>query len=215
MRILLDTNIVIHREAATVVRRDIGKLFFWLDKLRYDKCVHPASLDEIGKHRDERVRKTFKAKLQSYNVLKTVAPLSAEVQRVAAADNSENDRNDTLLVNELFANRVDILISEDRGVHRKALALGISDRTFTIDGFLEKVIAENPELADYKVLAVRKVVLGNIDVSAEFFDSFREDYGGAAFDRWFNRKSDEPAYVCYEGDDIVAFLYLKALLSGT
>ena len=66
MRVLLDTNILIHREAATVVRRDIGRLFFWLDKLKCDKCVHPASLEEIGKHQDARVRSTFEAKLQSY-----------------------------------------------------------------------------------------------------------------------------------------------------
>lgn len=59
MRVLLDTNILIHREAATVVRRDIGKLFLWLDKLRSDECVHPASLDEINKHRDEGVATTL------------------------------------------------------------------------------------------------------------------------------------------------------------
>jgi predicted nucleic acid-binding protein len=209
VRVLLDTNILIHREAATVVRRDVGKLFLWLDKLRSDKCVHPASLDEINKHKDERVRDTFQAKLQSYQVLKTIAPMSPEVQVAASADKSENDRNDTLLINELYAGRVDILITEDRGLHRKALALGIPDRIFTIDAYLEKVVAENPELADYKVLAVRKVVFGNVDIRSDFFDSFRADYGGVAFDRWFNRKADEPAYVCYEGTDLVAFLYLK------
>jgi predicted nucleic acid-binding protein len=209
MKVLLDTNILIHREAATVVRRDIGRLFFWLDKLRCDKCVHPASLEEIGKHQDPRVGSTFETKLQSYQVLKTIAPAGGAVQQVAAADETENDRNDTLLVNELYANRVDVLISEDRGLHKKALALGIADRAFTIDAFLEKAIAENPELVDYKVLAVRKVAFGHVDVHSDFFDSFREDYGRDAFDRWFNRKADEPAYICYEGQDLVAFLYLK------
>jgi predicted nucleic acid-binding protein len=209
MRVLLDTNILIHREAATVVRRDIGKLFLWLDKLRSDKCVHPASLDEINKHRDERVRTTFEAKLQSYQVLKTIASMSAEVLAATSEDKSENDRNDTLLINELYSGRVDILITEDRGLHKKALALGMPDRIFTIDAYLEKVVAENPDLADYKVLAVRKVVFGNVDIRSDFFDSFRADYGGTAFDRWFNRKADEPAYVCYEGNDLVAFLYLK------
>ena len=209
MRVLLDTNILIHREAATVVRRDIGRLFFWLDKLKCDKCVHPASLEEIGKHQDPRVRSTFAAKLQSYQVLKTTAPISVAVQQVGAPDKTENDRNDTLLVSELLANRVDVLISEDRGLHKKALALGIADRAFTIDAFLEKALAENPELVEYKVPAVRKVAFGHVDLHSEFFDSFREDYGGSAFDRWFNRKADEPAYVCYEGQDLVAFLYLK------
>jgi predicted nucleic acid-binding protein len=209
MRVLLDTNILIHREAATVVRRDIGKLFFWLDKLRCDKCVHPASLEEIGKHQDPRVRGTFEAKLQSYQVLKTIAPSSSAIQQVGGNDKTANDVNDTLLVNELYANRVDILISEDRGLHIKATALDIADRAFTIEAFLEKSIAENPELVDYKVLAVRKVVFGNVDVHQEFFDSFREDYDGDRFNKWFNKKADEPAYVCYESQDIVAFLYLK------
>ena len=214
MRVLLDTNILIHREAATVVRRDIGRLFFWLDKLRCDKCVHPASLEEIGKHRDPRVRSTFEAKLESYQVLKTIAPTVVAVQQVAASDKTENDRNDTLLINELYANRVDLLISEDRGLHTKALALGIGDRAFTIDAFLEKAIAENPDLVDYRVLAVRKVHFGLVDIHSEFFDSFRQDYDGNAFDKWFNKKADEPAYVCYEGQDLVAFLYLKVEGSG-
>lgn len=209
MRALLDTNILIHREAATVVRADIGKLFFWLDKLRYEKCAHPLSLDEIGKHQDERVRRSFQAKLQSYYVLKTTAPIPPEVQLCGATDRSENDRNDTLLVNELYANRVDLIISEDRGIHAKAQALGVADRAFTIDSFLEKIAAENPDLVDYKVLAVRRVHFGQVDLHSTFFDSFREDYAGPAFDKWFSKKADEPAYVCYEGPHLVAFLYLK------
>ena len=209
MRVLLDTNILIHREAAIVVRSDIGKLFLWLDKLKYEKCVHPLSLNEIAAHQDARVRTTFQAKLQSYHVLKTTAPLHRDVQCSCANDRSQNDRNDTLLINELYVNRVDILISEDRGLHRKARTLGIAHRVYTIESFLEKVTAENPDLVDYNVLAVRRVLFGQIDLNSSFFDSLRNDYGGASFDKWFNRKADEPAYVCYEGDSLVAFLYLK------
>jgi predicted nucleic acid-binding protein len=209
MRALLDTNVLIHREAATVVRRDVGKLFFWLDKLKYEKCVHPLSLEEIEKHKDPRVRSTFQTKLQSYQVLKTIAPVAPAVHQFAATDRDSNDQNDTILINELYANRVDLIISEDRGLHDKALALGIIDRTFTIDSFLEKVTAENPDLVDYKVLSVRRIHFGNVDLRSPFFDSFRADYAGAEFDKWFNKKADEFAYVCYEGDTLVAFLYLK------
>jgi len=209
MRALLDTNILIHREAATVVRPDIGKLFFWLDKLKCEKCVHPASLSEIKKHRDKRVRDSFEAKLQSYQQLKTTAPVAPAVQQCSADDRTENDRIDTLLINELYANRVDLIVSEDRGLHDKATALGISDRAFTIDSFLEKVTAENPELVDYRILSVRRLHFGEVDLRSNFFDSFREDYAGDAFDRWFNKKADETAYVCYEGRALVAFLYLK------
>ncbi len=209
MRVLLDTNILIHREASTVVRRDIGNVFYWLDKLRHDKCAHPVSIGEIDKHQDERVRTTFRAKLQSYNILKTTAPMSAPALQFAVTDRTENDRNDTIIINEVFADRVDLLITEDRGVHTKAAILGIADRVFTIDAFLEKVSAENPDLVEYRVLAVKKTVFGSIDVKHDFFDSFRQDYRGDAFDRWFARKADETAYVCHEGKELVAFLYLK------
>jgi hypothetical protein len=70
-------------------------------------------------------------------------------------------------------------------------------------------MAENPDLADYKVLAVRKALFGQIDVRLDFFDSFREEYDGEAFNKWFNRKADEYAYVCHEGERLAAFLYLK------
>jgi predicted nucleic acid-binding protein len=209
MRVLLDTNILIHREASTVVREDIGNVFNWLDKLKHEKCAHPVSLCEIEKHKDERVRTTFRAKLQAYNILKSTAPLAAQAQQFAATDKTENDKNDTIIINEVFSNRVDILITEDRGVHTKASILGIAERVFTLDAFLEKVTAENPGLVDYKVLAVKKTVFGNVDIRSEFFDSFRQDYGGDAFDKWFARKADEAAYVCHQGNDLVAFLYLK------
>jgi predicted nucleic acid-binding protein len=209
MRVLLDTNILIHREASNVVRRDIGNVFYWLDKLRHEKIAHPVSIAEIAKHQDEKVRNTFQAKLQSYNILKTTAPLSPQAQQFAATDKSENDRNDTIIINEVLTSRVDLLLTEDRGVHTKAGILGIADQVFTIDAFLEKVSAENPALVDYKVLAVKKTAFGSVDIASSFFDSFRTEYGGAAFDKWFARKADETVYVCYEAQDLVAFLYLK------
>ena len=36
-RVLLDTNIIIHREASTVINNNIGTLFRWLDRLKYTK----------------------------------------------------------------------------------------------------------------------------------------------------------------------------------
>ncbi len=50
MKVLLDTNIIIHREAANVVRSDIGISFRWLDELHYGKYIHPLTIEEISKH---------------------------------------------------------------------------------------------------------------------------------------------------------------------
>jgi predicted nucleic acid-binding protein len=213
MRVLLDTNILIHREARTVVRDDIGTLFRWLDELKFIKCVHPGSLDEIKKHADAEVVRTLNIKLGSYQTLKTLAPDTLEVANLRVNDRTGNDSLDTSLVAELAAGRVDALITEDRGIHRKAGRIGISSAVFTIDSFLEKVTAENPALADYKVLAVKKVYFGDIELADPFFDSFRNEYPG--FDGWFNRKADESAYVCTAEDgSIVAFLYVKRERKG-
>lgn len=207
-RALLDTNVFIHREARTVVRDDIGTLFNWLNELKYEVLVHPDSVDEVKKHADPAVVRTFEMKLKSYKSLKTLAPDTPSVAQLRGDDQTENDRIDTSLLAEVAADRVDILITEDRAIHRKAKAIGLAGRVYTIDLFLEKATAENPALTDYKVLTAKKVLIGNVNLSDPFFDSFRLDYPG--FDKWLNRKADEQAYVCTsESGDILAFLYLK------
>ena len=208
MKILLDTNIVIHREAATVVDEDIGILFRWLDNLHYTKCIHSVTVEEIEKHEDPKVRKSFEVKLGNYNVLKTKAPMSEAVRSVMEPlDKNQNDLNDTLIINELYCGRVDTLITEDKQLINKASLLGISDKVYTIDAFLEKVTAENPELADYKVLSVRKSLFGNLDLSDNFFASFKEDYPG--YENWFNKKAEETVYVGLSEGKPIALLYLK------
>jgi predicted nucleic acid-binding protein len=208
MKILLDTNIVIHREAAIVVDEDIGVLFRWLDNLHHTKCIHPVTAEELEKHEDIKVRKSLKVKLASYNILKTKAPMSHAVQKLSEQlDKNQNDINDTLIINELYSGRVDALITEDKKLLNKASLLGISERVYTIDAFLEKVTAENPGLADYKVLSVQKEYFGNLDLADEFFASFKDDYPG--YEKWFNRKADEIVYICLSEGKPIALLYLK------
>ena len=208
MKVLLDTNIIVHREASTVVNQQIGIFFKWLDQLHYSKCIHPLSIAEIRKHKDPKVVSTFEIKLASYAQLRTQAPEVPEIAAIRRSDPNDNAKNDTSLLSEVFGGRVDMLISEDRGIHAKAKILGISTKVFTIDDFLEKVTAEHPELIDYRVLAVKKDLFGNVALDDPFFDSFKRDY--VDFTRWFNRKSDEAAYVSKtETGELVAFLYLK------
>ena len=210
MRVLLDTNIVIHRETDKVSNQNIGVLFNWLDRLHITKCVHPLTLTELQKHAKEEVVKSMTVKLENYQELKTPAPIKKEVQEMSDKyDSKPNDLEDTKLLNEVFAGRVDYLITEDKKIRIKANYLKIDDRVFGIEGFLEKVIADNPDFVDYSVLSVRKEYFGNIDLEDEFFDGFRNDYDG--FDKWYNGKAGDNAmaYVCYEADAIKAFLFLK------
>ena len=48
MRVLLDTNIIIYRENKKMTNYSIGHLFRWLDKLKYDKLIHPLTKKEFA-----------------------------------------------------------------------------------------------------------------------------------------------------------------------
>lgn len=208
MKVLLDTNIIIHRETPKVINADIGLLFNWLDKLNYKKYIHPLTIDELNKNRDQKTVETFNIKVQSYNQIINPAPENELLKNVSLQiDTTENDKNDTKLLNEVLCDRVDIFISEDKKIHTKAELLGIADRVFKIDQFLEMVVANNPKLIDDKVPWVKQEYFAKVDLQNTFFDSFREDYQG--FDRWFNKKADEISYICYSNNSLSAFLYIK------
>lgn len=210
MKALLDTNIIIHREANKIVSQDIGILYRWLDRGQYTKCIHSATIEEVKKNPNKETVDLFLVKLESYEVIDIPSPLQDEVKNVSDQfDTTDNDIVDTVLLNEVFVGRVDILITEDKKIHKKALELGIQDKVFTIDSFLEKTFAEHPELVNYKVLNVQKLKFGKIDSNDTFFDSLKEDYVG--FDKWFIKKYDEEAYITINSNNgmLLSFLYLK------
>jgi len=208
LKILLDTNIIIHRETEKIINPDIGKLFNWLDKINAQKLIHPITKQEINKLKNKYKKITFNIKLDAYNELITLNKLEQEVERISIIyDKIENDKNDSLLLNEVFRGTVDILITEDKKIHQKANLLNISEKVFTIESFLELANREFPDLTDYKVLSVEKSYFGKIDLNDTFFDSFRDDY--PAFETWFKKKSNEPVYISMADGKVCAFLYLK------
>ena len=120
MKALLDTNIIIHREASKVINQDIGILYRWLDRAKYTKCVHSLTISEIEKYKNQQTVETFQIKLNSYEHIEIPSPLQAEVLKVSSKiDVNDNDKNDTQLLNEVFDGRVDILITEDKKIHKK------------------------------------------------------------------------------------------------
>lgn len=209
MRALLDTNIIIHRENKRVSNYSIGHLYRWLDKLKYDKVIHPYSIAEIKKYKDPETQEVIGIKLESYEEIKTIKKPDFDfLERIGIPEKSENDKIDNCLLYEVYLRRVDILITEDQKLRQKAYRLGLSNRVFSINSFISDATAKNPELIEYKMLAVKKVYCGDIDLNNNFFDSLRNSYPG--FNDWFMRKCDEEAYICNTDDGrILGFLYLK------
>ena len=151
----------------------------------------------------------YDAKLDAYTTMKSIAiQTDAFAALLKDTPKTDNDRIDNQLLCEVYCGRTDILITEDRRMRNKAEKLGIAEKVFTINAFIGKASSENPELIDYKVLAVKKEFFGNVDLTNSFFDTFRNAYNG--FDSWFASKCDEEAYICRsDTNDILGFLYLK------
>ncbi len=209
MRALLDTNIIIHRENIRATNLTIGQLFYWLDRLHYEKLIHPLSISELRKYHSPQMQELYDAKLAAYTEMRSIAPQTDEFKRLLEnAPNTDNDIIDNQLLFEVYCGRVDVLITEDRKMRLKAKQLGIQDNIYSINAFITKCTAENPDLLNYKALSVRKTTFGEVNIQDHFFDTFRESY--SEFDRWFAGKCDQDAYICKKDDDqIQGFLYLK------
>ena len=99
MRVLLDTNIIIHRENKRVSNYSIGHLYRWLDKLKYDKIIHPYSIDEIKKYKDPETQQAIAVNLESYEVIKTIKePDVSFLNLIGIPEKSDNDKIDDSLL---------------------------------------------------------------------------------------------------------------------
>lgn len=96
MKVLLDTNVIIHREAYKTSHLAIGQLFKWLDQLKYTKCIHPITGAELRSHANADTVRSIGIKLEAYHELKTTASVSPLIQYfLDRSDKTQNDRNDS------------------------------------------------------------------------------------------------------------------------
>ena len=112
MKVLLDTNIVIHRENVKVTNPSIGLLFYWLDKLHYEKCIHPWSLEELKGYKDKNMQELYETKLPAYTILKSVSvPQEVFLAKMPKEESSN-------------------VITEDKKLREKAQNLGVRQKVY-------------------------------------------------------------------------------------
>lgn len=207
-RVLLDTNIIIHREGYNNVTFEVASLYNWLDKLKSTKLISPKTKDEIKKYQDENAKKSLNIKLDSYEML---IPTPVEDvffnEVVSTFSRDENSKIDNEILYQVYDGLADLLVTNDNKILKKAEILGIRQLVLNVEEYLNIVEKEFPKKVNYKMLSVKKKKFGDINLNDHFFDTLKEDY--PEFDTWFHKKNQEEAYVFEKEDGVHGFLFVK------
>lgn len=209
-RYLFDTNIIIQRESMNNCCTEINLVYQSVDKFKGTKLYHSVTAKELNDYKDPKIKEAMITKLNSYEKLSESAIDDDYFkQTVVPFGDDANTKNDNEILYQVYSGRVDFLITEDRGVLRKARLLYLQNRVMNANEFLTRIRKENPSLVDYDALSVSLVKIGSLNIKDCFFDSLREDYGGLKFNEWLTKKAESKAYVFRDNKGIQGFLYLK------
>lgn len=183
---LLDTNILIAFEDtgrtmlerdAEIVRKARSSIAFY---------VHPRQIEDIEQDNNEQRRAIMLSRIKQYEMLVNPPDMTEELIDVYGwSTKNRNDEVDNSLLVCVAKPVVNYLITEDKGIIRKAEQSELADRVLSLAdlGSLVGVGAEEPELA-----CVVHQPCHCLSIRDPFFDSLRNDYGETAFDKWFIEK---------------------------
>lgn len=215
MKFLIDTNILIPLEPTSPEQVEQNtepalNLLRLIEEARYQLFVHPSIVVDVSRDTDEARRSLRELLLKKYLPLPHPPQASAGMEQILGRPPiGSNDWVDHQLLAALHANAVNILVTEDRRIHRKADRIGLKHRVATISdalalmqGLRNKPIQSPP--------AVDFAYAHNLDIADPFFDSLRGDYGGTGFDAWFARcqESHRRCWVVRGADSRLAALCL-------
>jgi hypothetical protein len=207
MRILIDTNIFIYREDPKVLPRNLQTLLKIAVENRHTIMVHPASIKDIGNDPDLERREIMISKLQSYPCLES--PPAPDKDFLSSVGNSvQFDKDpDNMILYAVYRDAVDFLITEDRGILRKSMKVGIEDRVMDINSAV--AYFESLHKNKFSHVMLREEYVYNVDVNDPIFDSLKEEY--AEFENWVEKisRKGRKCWVYLEKDKIKAILIYK------
>lgn len=208
-KVLLDTNMMIYLLDDHVLDEKISKLTKILyDSDKYIIAVHPNTIVEARKIKDQNKKDIFISKLEVYKIIDN-APRATEEFNKRIGYKNENDIIDNEMLYAVTRNCVSYFITNDKQLLKKAELINIKDRVLSIDEAIEKFKKEEKGVIETPVF-IKKEFLYNMDLDDDFFSTLRFDYKG--FDNWFIKKqrNEEMAYVTMTKDNkVTSFLMLK------
>jgi ribosomal protein S18 acetylase RimI-like enzyme len=200
MKLLIDTNIVIPMEPASTADVEAGSAtareFHRLaGKAGYELFVHPLIRLDIEHDQNTARAELRKQLLGKYSTLNNPPTI---IQRplppLETPDQTSNDWVDVNLLVALSANAVDVLVTDDENIHKKAARVGLQSRVVR----LPDIVASLKDLFDQvhePPPAVEFIEAYSLNEQDKIFDSLREGYG-AEFDPWLQKCKTQHRH-CY------------------
>jgi predicted nucleic acid-binding protein/predicted RNA-binding protein with PUA-like domain len=190
MRVLLDTNIFIYREDYNILSPNLSDLLKLFSAIKIEILVHPDSVDEINRDKNEERKRIMLSKIEAYPQLESPPdPISDHLfLKVVGSPSKANEFVDNKMLYAVYKNAVDFLITEDKGILGKALKLGIKNRVLSIEEALEHFREYIPKNLD-TLPALREEYVYNLNLKDPFFDSLKREYPN--FEQWFIKISRE------------------------
>lgn len=201
MKILIGTDILLYYIHKSELMDGMTMMSKWIDRINADKFVDISSIAILTNF----VSLESFVELRNYEVLQTLKPKAERIERLEESlDNKfgvQGVQYKPLLaqLNWLFYEDVDILITENLLTHNIAQVLGIDDKVFTIEEFIEKCSIEYREFDETRGVAISKVRFGSIDYDDPFLGTFKEEYK-PYYKVWFKKKSNDFVYIAKDQD---------------
>ncbi len=212
MNILLDTNIIIPLE-------DTGKIlnssFAELRKLSVEQqhClyIHPMQIEDIHRDKNQERKNIVISRLAQYSQIEN-PPILTENERsvLDLHQANDNDKVDNNVLFALYRGAVHILVTNDEKLHKKAARIGLQDKIYRLDQFIQFLKHSTLKTISFDYTGVRERFLYELDKNQIFFDSLRKSYDG--FDAWFQKSAQQQRKCwCIEdaGNNIVAICIYK------
>jgi hypothetical protein len=210
MKVIFDTNILIHIEDPKELSKNLQDLMKIFREHGHQIFIHPISLKEIDNDSNESRKKIILSKLDGYPRIGSPPKPTNDFLAMVGGSSNSNELNDNEILFSILRNAADFLITEDYGLQKKAIRANLDDRVLSIDSALDYFKNLHARNALHHTL-LKEYFLRDLDIEDPFFDSLKDDYGDFDFRDWFKRKSieDRKCWVYRENDKIKAMLMLK------
>ncbi len=206
MKILIDTNILIHLEDNKVINEPFAKFYQFAILNKCDVYYHSACIRDLNRDKDDQRKQITLSKLNKYTKMPDPAIPTTEFISFVG-QKKHNDEIDNIQLFQVTKGYVDYFITEDNGIWDKAAKINVRDKVLSIlDGLkilkdkYTLIIPQHPLLQECSTREIEN------ELNNEFFNSLRESYKD--FNDWFLKcaKENRRCYLLRVDNKISAIL---------